>query len=454
MNVLIRTDASKQIGSGHVMRCLTLADGLRKAGAQIKFACSREEGHLCDLIMERGYEVVSAVENIGTADLLMVDHYDLDEQWEKSQRPFFKHIFVIDDLAREHDCDILLDQNLVSNFKTRYADKVPENCKLLLGPEYALLPPIYAELHHRIPPREGKVKRILVSFGGGDYEDLYAQVMADFLGLNRTDIKLDIVIPGQHSLKSRHDNIEIYAKLPNLAGLMAQADLAIGASGSTTWERLCLGLPSIILVLADNQIEIAQELNRRELAKWYESKDLRWVLKNTIESGLDGSWSKRCGNWVDGLGLNRVLAILTAHQNMPLKICHVSLEDEDWLLEVANDPVTRQNSFSIDKISPETHRKWFYEKLRDFENCCFYKAETGDGIVIGSVRFQLQKDGRWELNYSLLPNFRTLGLGKHFLEKAIEKLHSQRGDVTVYGHVKPENIASQKIFKSLGLLLT
>ncbi|MEI6791172.1 MAG: UDP-2,4-diacetamido-2,4,6-trideoxy-beta-L-altropyranose hydrolase, partial [Myxococcaceae bacterium] len=148
MNVLIRTDASKKIGSGHVMRCLTLADGLRMRGAQIKFSCIRHEGHLCDLISERGYEVISAIENTGASDLLIVDHYELDENWETSQRPFCKRIFVIDDLARSHDCDILLDQNLVADFKTRYTGKVLANCKLLLGPEYALLPPIYAELHN------------------------------------------------------------------------------------------------------------------------------------------------------------------------------------------------------------------------------------------------------------------------------------------------------------------
>src|SRR3989338_8793753 len=115
MNILIRTDYSSKSGLGHVMRCLTLADSLQIQGAQIKFSCDP-----CDLIVRRGYDVISPIKNEVEGDLLIVDHYGLDKNWEQKQRKFFDRIFVIDDLAREHDCDILLDQNLVFNYKARY----------------------------------------------------------------------------------------------------------------------------------------------------------------------------------------------------------------------------------------------------------------------------------------------------------------------------------------------
>jgi UDP-2,4-diacetamido-2,4,6-trideoxy-beta-L-altropyranose hydrolase len=442
MNVLIRTDASEQIGSGHVMRCLTLADGLREHGARVLFSCSKLKGNLCELIAERGYEVISPLENGVKGELLVVDHYGLDKQWEGSQRPYFKHILVIDDLAnRNHDCDFLLDQNLAANWQTRYAGKVPETCKLLLGPQYALLAPIYAELHERIPPREGQVKRILVSFGGGDYEELYAKVMADFLSLNRPDIHLDMVIPGRHHLESKYANIKIHDRLPSLAPLMAKADLAIGAAGSTSWERLCLGLPSLVMVLADNQVEIAKELNRRELVRFYEPSLLACPPK----------FQPRQSELPDGRGLSRILSILMANKEMPLRIRHANLKDEAWLLELANDPASRQNSFSIEKIAPETHKAWFYEKLKNFEQCCLYIAETSEGFPIGQVRFELQDNGSWELSYALAPNFRGVGLGKIMLGKAIEELRSTYKDAEIYGYVKEENIASKKIFEGLCL---
>lgn len=403
MNVLIRAEASEQIGYGHMRRCLTLADGLRSRGVEVNFWSNPNE--IC-----RG-------------DLLIVDHYGLDIAWERAQRPYFKRIFVIDDLARNHDCDILLDQNLVSHWKTRYTGKVPENCKLLLGPGYALLPPIYAELHNRIPPREGKIKRVLVSFGGGEHKDLYARVR------KQPGVHYDFATPGKFS---------------DLVSLMVKADLAIGACGTSTWERLCLGLPSLVVTAADHQMEIARELNRLELIRWYDPE--------TIEQEIDVNWSKRCSKVVDGRGLNRVLAVLCANQEMPLQIRHANLKDEAWLLELANDPVTRLHSFSGDKIMPETHKTWFHERLRDFERCCFYVLETLDGVLVGQVRFECQEDDRWEINYALASNFRGVGLGRALLEKAIEKLRFEKGPVSVYGHVKPENIASQKIFQSLGLI--
>ncbi len=402
------------------MRCLTLADGLRLRGAQVRF-CS----NAANLISERGYEVFlpspQGGEGLGVrSDLLIVDHYGLDIAWERTQRPHFKKILVIDDLARAHDCDILLDQNLVANWQTRYTGKVSENCKLLLGPKYALLAPVYAELHDRIPPREGPVKRILVSFGGGEHQDLYEQI------LQQPGIDYDIATPGKYS---------------SLVPLMAKADLAIGACGISTWERLCLGLPSYVVVLADNQVEISRELIRRELVRQYEGE-----LPSEIEPG----WSKRCTEVVDGRGLHRALAVLTADKNMPLQIRHANLKDEVWLLELANDPVTRKNSYSPENITAEEHRAWFYQKLREFDSCCLYILETHDGIPVGQVRFDRMEEQTWEIDYSLASAFRGHLLGDRLLQTALTRFQTQQGSASVVGKVKISNRASQRVFESLG----
>jgi len=208
--------------------------------------------------------------------------------------------------------------------QTRYAGKVPADCRLLLGPEYALLQPIYAELHDRIPPREGPVRHILISFGGSDRDNLTGRALAAFLSLNRPDIDVDVVISDSSPYASEirtqvagHANIHLHSNLPTLAPLMARADLAIGAAGTTSWERVCLGLPALVVTLAENQRPIADGLFRSGLVRWLGHKDevseqgIRQVLVELIEEGIDKEWSLRCRATVDGQGLTRIGDALT-----------------------------------------------------------------------------------------------------------------------------------------------
>ena len=199
---------------------------------------------------------------------------------------------------------------------------------MLLGPGYALLQPVYAELHDRIPPREGPVHRILISFGGADSENLTGRVLAAFLSLSRPDIDVDVVIPGSspyasgiQDLVAGHANIHLHRNLPSLAPLMAKADLAIGAAGTTSWERLCLGLPALVVTLAENQRPIADGLHRQGLVRWLGHKDevteqsLRRALTELIEEGIDEEWSLRCRSTVDGKGITSITNCLQKHLN-------------------------------------------------------------------------------------------------------------------------------------------
>jgi UDP-2,4-diacetamido-2,4,6-trideoxy-beta-L-altropyranose hydrolase len=304
MLIVFRTDASLDIGTGHVIRCLTLAEKLKDNGALVHFVCRTHEGHLCSLIEQRGFTVsrlsvtttdpVVDVEHshrhwLGsswqedahdTSEILssldakpawlVVDHYALDHQWQKQQRALVDHLLVIDDLAdREHDCDLLLDQNLVENFQHRYVGLAPDYCSFLLGPQYALLQPIYAELHDCTPCREGSVKRVLVFFGGADTANLTGLALKALMELEEVDVMVDVVVgrtcPHKkliYEMAQNSQNVRVHDSLPSLAPLIAQADLAIGGGGTATWERLCLGLPSLVITLADNQKPIADILHR------------------------------------------------------------------------------------------------------------------------------------------------------------------------------------------------
>ena len=299
MNVAFRADASLDIGIGHVMRCLTLADALRERGANCHFICREPPGHLTDLIRKRGFSVhalsyckplerpkdeIAAsqpahVHWLGSdwqtdarqtgailaelqPDWLVVDHYALDARWERAMKGDYKKLLVIDDLAdRVHECDILLDQNWFGDATpNRYREYVPENCVLLLGPCYALLKSEYALLRSLMPPRDGIVKRILVFMGGSDPTNETGKVMDALAHPDLGHLVVDVVIGVNHpdpegvaKQISKRPDTHLYGSQASLAGWMVRADLMISAGGYTSWERMCLGLPAIVISIADNQ---------------------------------------------------------------------------------------------------------------------------------------------------------------------------------------------------------
>lgn len=285
------------MGTGHLMRCLALADDLREKGAEIAFICRLLPGDLCSYVEKKGYPVHRLpyatqlinyetphdrhAQRLGTGwqadagetkailedncgiNWLVVDHYALDARWETRMRPYVKKIMVIDDLAdRPHNCDLLLDQNLYANMETRYRELVPDHCQKLLGPKYALLRPEFRETRKNLRKRDGNVHRILIFFGGGDPTNETTKALQAVQLLNRPDIAVDVVVgaanPHQEQIKqycSALPNTSFFCQVNNMAQLMANADLAIGAGGTATWERCLLGLPSITLVIAQNQAD-------------------------------------------------------------------------------------------------------------------------------------------------------------------------------------------------------
>lgn len=304
MHIVIRTDSSVQIGSGHVMRCLTLAERLREMGADVLFVCRELVGNLNDFISDRGFKLcrlpAPAARNLvldwnrhaswlgihwrddASETLkclrnkteriawLVVDHYALDRNWERQQRPLVDNIMVIDDLAdRHHDCNLLLDQNLYKGSESRYKGLVPKDCLKLLGPKYALLRSEFIVARKYLHKRDGNIRRILIFFGGVDSADVTSKALEAVNSLNSPDIKVDVVVGdgNQQKEKVKHlcksmPNAQYYCQVDNMAELMSAADIAIGGGGSTTWERCFLGLPSIVVTMADNQVEAAEIVAR------------------------------------------------------------------------------------------------------------------------------------------------------------------------------------------------
>ena len=477
MMVGFRADASVAIGHGHVTRCLTLAGALRDAGARVWFVSRELEGNLFQRIRGEGHTVLSmppgteadadaeltraALNDAGVRlDWLVVDHYALGAAWESAVRACAQRILVIDDLAdRVHDCDVLLDQNIVANAETRYRNLVPAACATLLGPDYALLQPVYRELHERATPRSAPVRRILISWGGTDHDNLTRRSVEAVLALGRNDIETDVVITGTHrsapeieQLAANHASVHLHRDLPTLAHLMMEADVAIGAVGTTSWERLCLGLPTLAVTIADNQRDIARELDRRGLIAYLGHRDE--VTDEQLLNGLQriisadiSAWSQRCLETIDGRGNLRVMtAMLSASAELVAR--RASAQDEALILEWANDELTRLNAFHPERISAADHHVWFQKRLAD-PGCHFFVLEMPDGQPVAQVRFDRIDDG-WRISYAVAPSARGRGLGRTALTTALRVMADNVDDDIVMGEVKTFNRASSRVFESLG----
>jgi UDP-2,4-diacetamido-2,4,6-trideoxy-beta-L-altropyranose hydrolase len=360
MSIIFRTDSSIKIGTGHLMRCLTLADKFREQGNVVHFICRNLKGNLGSLAVEKGYPVhylaaptieyalrpddcrhakwleigweedarqtLAIIEEYDLRpELFIIDHYALDYRFERMLKSQVEYIAVIDDLAdRKHDCNMILDQNLQSEMKSRYDALVPANCQKLLGPHYALIRPEFREERELQTERNGRVRKILVFFGGIDKDNVTSMALNALAQMNLKKIDIDVVIGrnNPHQLQiseicQKMPNVRLHCQTDNFAHLMSRADLALCASGTTTWERCALGLPSLVVAVAENQIAIAEAADRAGLLVYLgtvpevnAAKIINAINEMMSKPGLLKEMSRRGSDMVDGYGADRFIASL------------------------------------------------------------------------------------------------------------------------------------------------
>lgn len=342
-NLVIRVDASSDLGSGHVIRCMTLARHFPERDSAVTFLCQALPGNFIHFLQAQGFDVLMMEaglnaeedahasyslieERFGKVDWLIVDHYGLDAVWEKSLRPVCKTLMVIDDLAnRAHHCDLLLDQNLFEKPEERYKGLLPLGCQTLLGPAYALLRSEFTMLRPSEPRVRHALQRILVSFGGSDPTNESYKVIKALSELTWfSEVELDLVIgqanPFQTELLAfvhSMDNVRCHIQTSRMATLMSEADLFIGGGGTTTWERLCLGVPTLTIAIAENQTEIAQAVHQQDACWYLGTSRMVDVLKiqdalNRLRSNIVELNRMASNSWklLDGLGVARVADLL------------------------------------------------------------------------------------------------------------------------------------------------
>ncbi|TNB79524.1 UDP-2,4-diacetamido-2,4,6-trideoxy-beta-L-altropyranose hydrolase [Pseudomonas sp. Fig-3] len=359
--VAFRVDASLLIGSGHVMRCLTLADALRLEGAECHFICREHPGHLLDFIRGKGFNIhrLSTVDSTASSggpvrqsvepahthwlgvtqlqdaeacrkilenlkpDWLVVDHYALDAQWETSLQAFAPRLLVIDDLAdRTHVCDLLLDQNL-GHTERDYSTLVPNDCRLMVGPQYALLRPEFARLREQSLERRHspELQHILITMGGVDQANatrvtLEALKTCPLPANCRISVVMGLKAPNLADVADAATNMpwstEVLVNVTDMGERMVSADLVIGAAGATSWERCCLGVPTIMVVLADNQKSGAAALLSSGCVELIEQvrdipKKLPAAIRALANERALTELSENARRICDGLGVQKVI---------------------------------------------------------------------------------------------------------------------------------------------------
>lgn len=483
------------------MRCATLAERLGQDGARIVFICRELPGNMCAYLEGKGFEVLrlpapdaragagagaasagyrspyaewlgvsqardasetlNALEQLRIKpDWVIVDNYALDGEWEKGIRRCADRLMVIDDLAdRTHDCDILLDQNLYDNSDERYESLLPATCIRLLGPRYALLRPEFLQFREKIRERDGAVGRLLVGFGGSDPTNETEKVLEAILELRRDDIAVDVILgqlnPYRERIASRfgkQGNFVLHVQPRNIGELMARADLAIGAAGVSTWERCCLGLPSIVISVAENQAESAATLGSRGCVFYVgpsgsvTTRSLWHVLSALLERREYLAHLARVSMaLVDGKGASRIAGFLDAGA---IVLRRANDSDCENVYQWRNSPETVMQSFGNSRIPHEEHSRWFADTLARSDRVLLIGER--DGRPVGVLRYDLGAESA-NVSIYLVPGLQGRGYGREMLRAGSKWLVLHHPEIRkVRAEIRPTNAESRRVFHAAG----
>lgn len=490
LEVLVRVDASSRIGGGHVIRCLTLADELARRGHTVTFVCASISDFCARLVQRAGHRLtqIEPVKELqtetdcwdstilsvegqredaartaaagGETDWVILDHYRLDGRWLACGEFAKDRRLVLDDLAnRSFECDILVDQTL-GRGRADYTPFVPPDCTVLAGPQFALLRPEFATARPAALERRRKsrkAERLLVSLGATDIRGVTLTAVQSLLAAG-VDCAIDVVLAsGASSLEPvralaiRDARIATHVDSDDMAGLMASADLAIGAPGTSSWERCCLGLPAATLQLADNQALVSRSLT--EVGATIAIDDVQETgpaAKRLIANGSERArMVAAAAAIVDGRGVRRVIDAMLG-QEEAAKSIHLRLANEQdsetlWLWR--NDPVMRAMAKTHQPISWDDHVQWFH-RVRADDCTCIYIAEIGAERA-AMIRFDRVHEAAL-VSINVNPALRGGGIGKAVLSVACQQYAALYPGTDFLAEVKTGNAASQRIFEASG----
>lgn len=498
IHVVFRVDASFQMGYGHVMRCLALAEKLRYYGATCRFVSAKLQGNLISHVRSTGF-IVDEIEQfdasdwekdanatlatigVDTVDWVIVDHYGLDHNWEAILRTKTTHMMVIDDLAdRYHDCDMLLDHNLGRRAED-YSHLIDSRCELLLGPSYALIRDEFMQQRaQRKSFDHTHIKKVLVSLGGADSINATSKVISELENLGSGfDAEITVILGAnspwldeicKQASKSTLP-IEVIVNPQQIGKILSENDIAIGAAGVSALERCCIGLPSLLIVTAPNQRSGAMALHGMGAACCIGGLDtfrngLRDVLQNRREASYWRSMSARAQEIVDGEGCARAaylisrttaypkrrsLLLLAAKHSSPGYLRPAQVTDLKLIFSWRNHPDIKYFMRSSTLLDWDEHVSWFKRKKANGEHVLLF--EIAD-ITLGFVHFKRTNNPDVvEWGFYTAPDA-PRGTGRRMCTMAILYIFQHTAPDQIIGNVKHDNLRSQRLHEILGFRRT
>jgi len=440
-SILCRCDATAKIGAGHVMRCMALAQAARVSGVSATFVMQQGATELEERLKSEGCDVVSVTaendirktSSIATernAEWIVVDGYTFNAEYQQSiKKAGFKLLFI-DDFGHcnHYSADVVLNQNIYAEesfYKSRES-----YVNLLLGPKYVLLRQEFL-LAKRDRTSDQSSKNVLVTMGGFDSHSVTEKI--------------------EHALKKIDVNVRVAQHVTNIPELMTWADCAVSAAGTTTYELAYMGVPTAMVIVAENQKRVAEGMAKAGYGVnlgWYEDMqedDIREAVAQLCSAALQKSRGTTKPNLIDGYGTQRVLAEL-----FDWKLWLRSAKEEDCrlLFEWVNDPVVRASSFSPDPITWENHQEWFKKRCTD-ANCFTFLGIDRNEKPVGQVRFDV-KGALAEVDVHVAPGVRGQGVGSTLIDAGVVRLFSLTSVSEVHAHIKFGNEASMRAFTRAG----
>jgi UDP-2,4-diacetamido-2,4,6-trideoxy-beta-L-altropyranose hydrolase len=501
MRIAIRVDASRQIGTGHLRRCLSIAEALARAGAEVRFV-SREHDdvgrgvfgssdfpmtwlppptefgappatnggfppHLHWAGVDQTFDALETIEALTRFEphWLVIDHYAFDATWHGLVRQVLgSQLMAIDDLGdRTLKVDVLVDANPAADHRKKYSAWLRPEARLLGGPRYAILSNAYLTSPRYVFRSE--VRSLGIFMGGTDPCGASARVLhicRDEIGFaGPIEVVSTSANPNLHALRSSCDarhGVQLTLDLPDLSGFYARHDVQIGAGGTATYERCRMGAPSVAIAVAANQLTVIPVMKAAGILRVARLDDLPNHLASEDAEDLASAvraliadpearrdLSEKGRALIDGRGTDRIALCLLAPT---LGVRTATLDDGQMLHAWRDHPETRAMSGNSASIPLDGHMEWLASKLADAD-CRLFVAEIG-GTAVGSIRFDRQSDEAWEVSLYLDPDLTGLGLGRYLLQAGERAMRMEVGDVAFTAIVMPGNETSARLFTNAG----
>lgn len=490
LKVVFRADAASHIGSGHIMRCLTLAIELKTRGVNCRFICRQLGGNLVDYISENGFETivlpaesiqykeslgnepdsavhanwlsvdwdVDANETVNAlagskVDCLIVDHYALDERWESAVRVACRRIVAVDDLAdRRHECDILVDPGIEPDLEAKYRDLTPTNCLRLVGPQYAMLRPEFDDAKLNLARRAENIRpgKIVVGFGGSDRDLSTLMCLEVIERIAPADTKIDVIISITNESKAQiiqfceyRSRFKCHIATNNLASIFANADLAIGSGGGVTYERLYLRLPSIVKIVAENQRAPLEYMHSMGLIEIYDDpSELSQLLLKAFAGGAKLP--------ID-IVRNGVPEICDAIVRSDIQLLKPSPYDVRRSFVWLSDDGLREKFLMNDKPQRLQHFRYWRALLESESERVYSVIENQEHIGNAGIKNIDVTVGEAELwLYIGRSENRGRGLGASILRSLEQIIVSELGCKKAVLHVSRVNMAASRLYSGSG----